>query len=188
MRSSTHFDSGRFSDRRRRHLIEDERGRFGAVADDRVTLVEDPRRKTGGRERPAVNRGVGQKTLQPPSGEKEHRPRRVLGGRRLKVRRHRVDFGVGRRRPIDRIVEASEALHQSPSGSPSQAVRMVAGVEADLREGDARVARRGRVWRGRGGARLGNGLEKGGPVGVVGEDEPSVERALPAHPSDPHQA
>ena len=111
--------------RRGWQLIEDERGRFGAVADDGVTLVEDPRRKTGGRERPGVNGGVGQKPLQPPAGEKEHCPRRVRGGRRLKVLRHRVDFGVGRRRSVDRVVEASEALHQSPSGSPSQAVRMV---------------------------------------------------------------
>ena len=94
----------------RRQLVEDERRRLRAVADDRVALFEEPGRQPRGRERPAVDRRIGQQALQPPAGEEEDRPGRVRRRSRRKVRGHRGDLGVGRRRAVDGVVEAGEAV------------------------------------------------------------------------------
>ena len=62
---------------RDRHLIEHERGRLGAVTDDRVAFVEQPFVEAGGRQRPVADRGRRNEPLQPAAGEEEHRPRRI---------------------------------------------------------------------------------------------------------------
>ena len=108
------------------NLIEDQRRRFGAVADDAVALAEQPFLDAGERHRPGRDGAVGQQALQPPAGEEEHRPRRVGGRRRRQIADDGLDLGVGRGRPVDGGEEGGERLHawSSPPPSSSQAVRM----------------------------------------------------------------
>ena len=111
---------------RDRHLIEHERRGLGAVADDRIALVEQPLVEAGGRERPRPDCGGRNQPLQPAAGQEEHRPRRIRGAARSEntgpsPRPWRWSRSSDRSR---RRVRRSVSWHQSPAGSPSQAVRM----------------------------------------------------------------
>ena len=61
-------------DRPTPRTIHHQRCGLGAVADDRVALLDHPALETCGGQRPVANRGAGNQSLQPAAGEKEHRP------------------------------------------------------------------------------------------------------------------
>ena len=137
----------------------------------------------------------GTQPLEPAAGEEEHRPRRVRRRRGGEVVAHRLDLGVGRVRLIDGgeerakrcIVSASRAClalsaFAFPRGADDAALEALRLQEAGERFG---VAVRGQHAAGAG---LGDRLEQRRPVGMIGQHEAAVERALPADAADAHQA
>ncbi len=87
MRSSSHWREREVFRGRGGQLIEDERRRLGAVADDRIAFLEHPFGEAGRRKRPVADRRRGQQALQAAAGEEEHRPRGVGGRRRGEIAR-----------------------------------------------------------------------------------------------------
>ena len=114
-RSSTHVGERQIRlGRAGRHRVERERDELGEVAGRRVALAQQPVGQPVTSCAHCAQPGRRHDALQAAAGEKEDRPRRVGGRRVAEVRRQRRDLRVGRRRPIDRVVERRRsASHDS---------------------------------------------------------------------------